>query len=378
MKLLSVFIAFMLAFFIGNRILMKLYVFSFRRRLFDPVDDRKLHLGLIPRIGGMAFLPTQCAIFLLVIIVLRSLHIIYVDYVMLVRFLMLIMGLGLLFVTGIVDDLMSIYYKWKFAAQFVAAALIPFSGLWIIHLDGVLGIYLIPAWIGIPLTILIIVLIINAFNFIDGIDGLCSGLTIMACTVLGTLSFRHDSWLPVIFSFITVGTLSPFFYYNVYGKTKRKRRIFMGDTGSTTLGLTVSFLVLSYTVGDPSELQPSGNLLVAFSVVLVPLLDVLRVVLLRLIKRKPLFLPDNNHIHHHLLRLGFSKQTVLYIILLIALGFVVFNMWFVKFVANDQTILLLLDITLWFAVIWLIGVFKPKQLKVAPQESIEQTEQNED
>jgi len=152
----------------------------------------------------------------------------------------------------------------------------------------------------------------------------------------------------------------------------------MGDTGSTTLGLTVSFLVLSYTVGDPSELQPSGNLLVAFSVVLVPLLDVLRVVLLRLIKRKPLFLPDNNHIHHHLLRLGFSKQTVLYIILSIALGFVVFNMWFVKFVANDQTILLLLDITLWFTVIWLIGVFKPKQLKVAPQESIEQTEQNED
>jgi UDP-N-acetylmuramyl pentapeptide phosphotransferase/UDP-N-acetylglucosamine-1-phosphate transferase len=349
---------------------MKLYVFSFRRRLFDPIDDRKTHLGLIPRMGGMAFLPTQGAIFFLVIIILRSLNIINVDYVVLVRFLMLFMGLGLLFVTGIVDDLMSIYYKWKFVAQTVAAMLIPVSGLWIVHLDGLFGIVLIPAWIGIPLTILIIVFIINAFNLIDGIDGLCSGLTILACTVLGTLSFRHESWLPVIFSFITVGTLAPFFYYNVFGKSKRRRRIFMGDTGSTTLGLTVSFLVLSYAVGDPAELHPGGNLLVAFSVVLVPALDVLRVILLRLIKRKPLFKPDNTHIHHYLLRLGFSKYAVLLIILMLASGFIVFNMLFVKFVNNNQTMICLLDIALWFTIIWIISLFKPRQAKVGQSKTV--------
>jgi len=355
MKLFSVFIAFVLAFFIGQTILKKLYVFSFRRRLFDPVDGRKSHLGLIPRMGGMAFLPTQCFIFMLVIIVLRFFDRIYIDYELLVRFLLLIMGLGLLFITGIVDDLVGIYYKWKFGAQFVAALFLPVSGLWISHLDGMLGINILPAWIGIPVTIFVIIFIINAYNLIDGIDGLCSGLTIVACTVLGTLFFRHASWLPVIFCFITVGVLAPFFYYNVHGKTKKKRRIFMGDTGSMTLGLTVAFLVISYTVGEPELLNPSGNFLVAFSVVLVPMLDVVRVVLIRLLTHKPLFLPDKNHIHHYFLELGFTQQTTLFSILGIALFYVVFNMCMVRFISNNQTLVLLIDVILWFGGLWMLN-----------------------
>ena len=362
MKLFCVFIAFVLAFFIGQAIILKLYIFSFRRRLFDPVDDRKSHLGLIPRLGGMAFLPTQCCIFMLVIIMLRFFDIIYIDYELLVRFLMLIMGLGLLFITGIVDDLVGIYYKWKFGAQFVAAILLPVSGLWINHLDGLFGINILPAYVGIPLTIFIIMLIINAFNLIDGIDGLCSGLTILACTVLGTLFFRHESWLPVIFSFITVGVLSPFFYYNVYGKSKRKRRIFMGDTGSMTLGLTVSFLVISYVMNETDITIPGGNILVAFSVILVPVLDVLRVIIIRLLTHKPPFLPDRNHIHHYLLSLGFSKQTILFVILGIALMFVVFNICMAKFIYNNQTVLLLSDMVLWFGGLWLLGKVRRPRL----------------
>ena len=363
MKLFSVFVAFVLAFFIGQAILKKLYIFSFRRRLFDPVDGRKSHLGLIPRMGGMAFLPTQCGIFMLVIIVLRFFDMIYIDYELLVRFLLLIMGLGLLFVTGIVDDLMGIYYKWKFGAQFVAALFLPVSGLWISHMDGMLGIYGVSVWIGIPLTIFVIIFIINAYNLIDGIDGLCSGLTILACTVLGTLFFRHESWLPVIFCFTTVGVLSPFFYYNVYGKTKRKRRIFMGDTGSMTLGLTVAFLVISYTVGEPELPLPAGNFLVAFSVVLVPMLDVIRVMVIRLVTHKPLFLPDKNHIHHYMLELGFSPQTTLFSILGIALGFVVFNMCMVRFVSNNQTLVLLIDVILWFSGLWVLNKFRHLHLR---------------
>jgi len=378
MKLLSVFIAFVLAFFIGQAILKKLYIFSFRRRLFDPVDGRKTHLGIIPRMGGMAFLPTQCAIFLLVIIVLRFLEIIYVDYEILVRFLLVIMGLGLLFITGIVDDLMGIYYKWKFAAQFVAALFLPISGLWISHMDGMLGITVVPVWIGIPLTILVIMFIINAFNLIDGIDGLCSGLTILACTVLGTLFFRHESWLPAIFCFITVGTLTPFFYYNVYGNTKRHRRIFMGDTGSMTLGLTVAFLVISYTVGEPEMPHPAGNLLVAFSVVLVPILDVVRVILIRLLSRSPLFLPDKNHIHHYLLDLGFSKQIALYFILGLSLFFVVFNMCFVRFIINNQTLVLFVDMALWFGGLWILGRIRHFRQQTKEKELIEVIEQHED
>ena len=377
MKLLCVFIAFVLAFFIGQSIVLKLYKFSYRRRLFDPVDERKIHEGHIPRLGGMAFLPTQCCIFILVIVVLRHFEIIYVDYQLLSQFLLLILGLGLLFITGLIDDLVGIYYKWKFAAQFVAALLLPISGLWINNLDGLLGITVIPDWIGIMLTVLVVVFIINAFNLIDGLDGLCSGLTILACTVLGTLFFRHESWLPVIFSFITVGALTPFFYYNVYGKTKRKRRIFMGDTGSMTLGLTLAFLVIRYTAGDSSDSNPGGNLLIAFTVVLVPLLDVIRVICIRILKRKPLFLPDNHHIHHYLVALGISRRKALFSILLMALGFVVFNMCFVRFVYNNHTLVLLLDAVLWFGGVWLLGKIRHARLQKKKQESNAATVRNE-
>ena len=378
MKLLCIFIAFVLSFFIGQSIVIKLYKFSYRRRLFDPVDERKIHSGHIPRLGGMAFLPTQCCIFILVIVILRHFEVIYVDYQILSQFLLLILGLGLLFITGLVDDLVGIYYKWKFAAQFVAALILPISGLWIGNLDGLLGITVLPNWMGILLTIFVIVLIINAFNLIDGLDGLCSGLTILACTVLGTLFFRHESWLPVIFAFITVGSLAPFFYYNVYGNTKRKRRIFMGDTGSMTLGLTIAFLAIRYTAGDSSDPDPSGNLLVAFSVVLVPLLDVLRVMCIRLLKRKPLFLPDKNHIHHYLVSLGISRKNALWSILLIALGYIVLNMCFVRFVFNNPTIVLLLDTVLWFGGLWLFGKVRQPHLAYKEQETIKINQQDED
>ncbi|MDR0796226.1 MAG: undecaprenyl/decaprenyl-phosphate alpha-N-acetylglucosaminyl 1-phosphate transferase [Tannerella sp.] len=372
MKLLCVFIAFVLSFFIGQSIVIKLYVFSYRRRLFDSVDARKTHTGLIPRIGGMAFLPTQCSIFLLIIIILRHFNVIQVDYQVLSQFLLLIMGLGILFVTGIVDDFVGVYYKWKFAAQFVAALLLPITGLWIHHLDGLLWMTVLPGWFGILLTICVVVFIINAFNMIDGLDGLCSGLTILACTVFGTLFFRHESWLPVIFSFITVGALAPFFYYNVYGKTKRKRRIFMGDTGSMTLGLTVAFLAIRYTSGDPSEPSPDGNLLVAFSPVLVPMFDVVRVVAIRFINRKPLFLPDKEHIHHYFLRLGFSKTTTLFSILGIAFGFIVFNMCLSRFVFNNHNIILILDAIIYFGGLWLLGRVKhPRVESVTPEVPIE-------
>jgi len=364
MKLLLIFIAFVLAFIVGQLFVLRVYLFSFKRRLFDPIDSRKIHLELVPRLGGMAFLPTQYGVFMLVIVVLRHFEIIPVDYALLVRFLLLMCGLGLLYVVGIVDDLRGVHYRWKFAAQVAAALFLPISGLWISHLDGFLGIDLLSPWVGIPLTVFVTIFIINAFNMIDGIDGLCSGLTILACTVLGTLFFRHESWLYVIFSFITVGTLAPFFYYNVYGKSDRGHRIFMGDTGSLTLGLTVAFLAISYTVGSTVELPfPGGNLSVAFSVILVPVLDVVRVIFIRLFAGKPIFLPDKNHIHHYFLNLGFSKQTTLVCILGIALGFVVFNMCMVKYVYNNNTVILLLDAVLWFFGLWLFGKIKRRLLK---------------
>jgi UDP-N-acetylmuramyl pentapeptide phosphotransferase/UDP-N-acetylglucosamine-1-phosphate transferase len=360
MKLLCISIAFVLAFLLGQIIILRTYLFAYRRRLFDPVDSRKMHRGLIPRLGGMMFLPAQCGVFMLIIVIVRHFGIIDIDYSFLVRFLLLVCGLGLLFVVGVIDDLKGVNYKWKFVAQLTAAAFLPASGLWISHLGGLLGITVLSPWIGIPLTIFAVVFIINAFNLIDGIDGLCSGLAMIACTVLGTLFLKQELWLHVIFSFITVGVLAPFFYYNVFGKSRRKRRIFMGDTGSMTLGLSISFLVISYAVNSP-DIMPvgiSGNILKGFSVVIVPVLDVIRVIILRFLAYKPIFLPDRSHIHHYFMNLGLSRHTVLFYILLVSLLFIVFNVYLARYM--DKNLLLALNIVIWFAGLWLFGKIKKK------------------
>jgi UDP-N-acetylmuramyl pentapeptide phosphotransferase/UDP-N-acetylglucosamine-1-phosphate transferase len=142
----------------------------------------------------------------------------------------------------------------------------------------------------------------------------------------------------------------------------------MGDTGSMTLGLTVAFLMIRYTAGDSSDPNPNGNILIAFSVVLVPLLDVVRVVCIRLLKRKPIFLPDKHHIHHYLVSMGISRRKALYIILLIAFGYIVFNMCFVRFVLNNNNIVLLLDLILWFGGLWLFGKVRHPQPENTAQE----------
>jgi UDP-N-acetylmuramyl pentapeptide phosphotransferase/UDP-N-acetylglucosamine-1-phosphate transferase len=355
MKLLCIVIGFVLAFLIGQITVLRTYLFAYRRRLFDPVEGRKVHRGLIPRLGGMMFLPTQCGVFLLLVVVVRHFEIIPIDYGLLIRFLLLICGLGLMFIVGVIDDLMGISYKWKFGAQLAAVALLPLSGLWISNLGGLLGITVLPPVAGILLTVLIGVFIINAYNLIDGIDGLCAGLAMIACAVLGTLFLVKEMWMHVMFAFITIGVLAPFFYYNVFGKSKRKRRIFMGDTGSLTLGLSVTFLVISYAVDAPDVMPVGvgGNIMKGFSVVIVPVLDVVRVMFIRLVSHKPLFMPDKNHVHHYLLGLGIGRHWVLIGILAVALVFVMFNIYMVRYF--NSNIVMVMDAGLWFVGLWVMG-----------------------
>ncbi|MDR1682821.1 MAG: undecaprenyl/decaprenyl-phosphate alpha-N-acetylglucosaminyl 1-phosphate transferase, partial [Candidatus Symbiothrix sp.] len=232
------------------------------------------------------------------------------------------------------------------ALQIITASFFPLAGLWINDLYGILFITSIPDWIGIPLTIFITVLIINAVNMIDGVDGLCSGLMVVASLIMGALFFTKGVWIHATFAFITAGVLIPFFYYNVFGAKKRHRRIFMGDTGSLTLGYSISFLAISYTMSNPAiKAASQGAILVAFSAVLIPVLDVGRIMLLRFRHGKSVFQPDRNHIHHKLLRLGISHRNTMILILAMAVFFSVFNIIGVELMSNN--IILLLDVLIW-------------------------------
>jgi UDP-N-acetylmuramyl pentapeptide phosphotransferase/UDP-N-acetylglucosamine-1-phosphate transferase len=150
--------------------------------------------------------------------------------------------------TGITDDLIGVRYRQKFVIQILCACFFSIAELWINDLYGLLGIYAIPNWIGIPFTILTIVFITNAINLIDGIDGLASGLSSVALLVFGLLFIEKGLWMYSMLAFSTLGVLVPFFYYNVFGNAERARKIFMGDTGSLTLGYILSFLAIKYSL----------------------------------------------------------------------------------------------------------------------------------
>ncbi len=350
MKILILLIPFIISAYLSKAIIPIIYLISYKKRLFDPVDKRKIHGSIIPRLGGVAFAPIQCCLMTLAVMIfhkynfLNDLHLDTGE--ILPMFLLLTTGLVVLFVVGITDDLIGMNYKCKFVAQLIVALLLPFSGLWINDLYGILSIHALPAWIGMPLTVFIVMLIINAINLIDGIDGLCSGLIMVSCFIFGVLFAISDAWLHAIFAFVTTGFLIPFWHFNVFGASKRKRRIFMGDTGSMTLGFSIAFLAISFSMNNQA-IKPfsQGAIISALMTLIVPVLDVARVIFERLSNGQSAFEPDRRHIHHKLLELGLSDRATMACIILLALFFSLFNIIGVQYIDNNM--ILVLDGVLW-------------------------------
>ena len=132
----------------------------------------------------------------------------------------------------------------------------------------------------------------------------------------------------------------------MFGNARRGHKLFMGDAGSLTLGYVLSILVIHLSAAPPSEgKSEASDMVIAFSTLLVPLLDVARVVLHRLRNHKNPFLPDKNHIHHKLIRAGLRVRSTMVCILLISLIFIGMNLWLVDFL--DINVLLIADIVLW-------------------------------
>lgn len=349
MLYLLIIIAFATSVFLSGLIIPRILVVAFRKRLFDMPDSRKIHQGPIPRLGGISFVPT--ILFSLSFTVglqytFYNLALPSLSDSIVPEFCFGICGLTLLYLSGIKDDLVGLRYRTKFAVQLIAACFFPLSGLWINNLYGLFGLYELPPFIGISFTLLTVVFITNAMNLIDGIDGLASGLSSVSLAVLGSLFLYNQLGMYAMLAFATLGVLLPFFYYNVFGKAEHCKKIFMGDTGSLTLGYILSFLSIRYSLYQPGRPPfTQGAIVVAFATLLVPMFDVIRVVLFRLRNRKGLFSPDRNHIHHKFLAMGFSTRSAMLSILLIACLFSGLNILLVS--RLNSTFLLLIDIFLW-------------------------------
>ena len=320
---------FLFAVSLGMVIIPRILVISHKKRLYDVPDARKVHTMPVPRLGGLSFFPVILMSMFLVIgfrLYFWDMDTSSLSFNMLYEYLFLFVGMTLLYLVGVCDDLVGVGYRYKFAVQIAAAFLLVLSGNWFDSFGGLFGIYSVPVWVGVPFTVFIVVYITNAINLIDGIDGLASGLCCIALSVLSVIFFLRGQYVYALLAICTLGILMPFWCYNVFGNANRGHKLFMGDAGSLTLGYVISFLIIHMSVtNEVSPTLSNPYMVIAFSTVLVPLLDVIRVVLHRLREHKNPFLPDKNHFHHKLLRTGMRVRVVMVCIIAISAFFILLN-----------------------------------------------------
>lgn len=320
---------FLFAVSLGMVIIPRILVISHKKRLYDVPDARKVHTMPVPRLGGLSFFPVILMSMFLVIgfrLYFWDMDTSSLSFNMLYEYLFLFVGMTLLYLVGVCDDLVGVGYRYKFAVQIAAALLLVLSGNWFDSFGGLFGIYSVPVWVGVPFTVFIVVYITNAINLIDGIDGLASGLCCIALSVLSVIFFLRGQYVYALLAICTLGILMPFWCYNVFGNANRGHKLFMGDAGSLTLGYVISFLIIHMSVtNEVSPTLSNPYMVIAFSTVLVPLLDVIRVVLHRLREHKNPFLPDKNHFHHKLLRTGMRVRIVMVCIIAISAFFILLN-----------------------------------------------------
>ena len=347
---------------LGMVIIPRILVISHKKRLYDVPDARKVHTMPVPRLGGLSFFPVILMSMFLVIgfrLYFWDMDTSSLSFNMLYEYLFLFVGMTLLYLVGVCDDLVGVGYRYKFAVQIAAALLLVLSGNWFDSFGGLFGIYSVPAWMGMPFTVFIVVYITNAINLIDGIDGLASGLCCIALSVLSVIFFLRGQYVYALLAICTLGILMPFWCYNVFGNANRGHKLFMGDAGSLTLGYVISFLIIHMSVtNEVSPTLSNPYMVIAFSTVLVPLLDVIRVVLHRLREHKNPFLPDKNHFHHKLLRTGMRVRMVMVTILGIAVSFIGLNAWLAW--QMNITFLLGINLILWSSLHLTINCFIAK------------------
>jgi len=262
------------------------------KRLFEPFEERKIHTKIIPPMGGVA-----------IFIGFTLSSIIATDGISFDSLKYIIASVILMFFIGLKDDLMNISARKKLMVQiFAAVILITLGNVRFTHLHGMLGTDEIGYFTSLILTIFVMIVIINAFNLIDGIDGLASGLAMLAATTFGVWFYIAGNTQFAILSFALVGSLAGFFIYNVFG---HRNKLFMGDTGSLIIGLVISALVVKFNefnINNSIQYAVGAAPALSFAIIIVPLVDTLRVMTIRILHNNSPFKPDNNHIHHLLLK----------------------------------------------------------------------------
>lgn len=311
--MLNFFLCFLTSFLIAFASIPSIIRIANRLSLFDEPNERKMHNNRIPLLGGIAIFAASLFSFTIwAAPYFESQH------------LFIIAALIIIFFFGLRDDIAPLAPLKKLSGQVIASLIVVlYCNIRLSGLHGLFGIHSL-SWISSVLwTVFAMLFIINAFNLIDGIDGLSSGLGIISSFVFGILFFVYGDFLMSVLALSLCGALFGFIPFNFY-----KARIFMGDTGTMTTGfilalLSVHFMELSRDVSVNSWFSYYSAPTLVLSALIIPVIDMMRVFIIRIIRLRSPFSADRNHIHHRLMMLGLNPAQACIILYMINILFVI-------------------------------------------------------
>lgn len=307
-----IFLAVVTAFLVGFLVTPIIIMVLKKMQLMDSPGGRKIHNGFIPSMGGIGFVT---ATFISVLSWLDSANIVEIRF--------LLAAFGLMFFVGLRDDMVNMSAFQKLAGQFIAAYLvvvmadIRFTGLY-----GFFGIHELPLYLSYTLSIFTILVLTNSFNLIDGLDGLAGSISMVTLLFLGWWFMEAGLESYATFAFILVGAISSFLVYNWH-----PAKIFMGDTGSLSLGFALGVLTVLFIDRNGTMLNFEGwkfNAPIATGVALliIPIYDTARIFIKRISKGRSPMAPDKSHVHHFLLRMGMRHDEVTLTLVFVKLAFI--------------------------------------------------------
>ena len=278
-------------------------VFIYYKR-FDDFNHRSSHKTLATRTGGIGLFATL--LFISLYYYFQGIELF--DY-------SLFIPLGIMFIVGVYDDFYHADFKLKFLLQIIVAKILIDQGYVISNYHGLFGLYEVPWLLAQASTVFVFLVVVNAINFIDGIDGLAISEVIKTIVLIEFFSAGFTALSPMGFVFVTA--MLPLYYFNF----KKKRKVFLGDGGSLLLG-TIAAVYAFYVLGDDYTYKSSlalNKTVFSVLILLYPLTDLLRVFVLRIKDGYSPFVADQRHLHHLIIKVIKKQYFTTFFILLVEL-----------------------------------------------------------
>jgi len=323
---------------------------STKFNIFDYQDARKIHSGNISRLGGVGITIS--------FFVCTAVYFLIADASLFIEYLPIISAGLIIFVFGFIDDIVTLRAIVKLLIQIVATCLVIFSG----NRFTQIGPWQIPSALSYIFTFCWIIGVVNAFNLIDGLDGLCSSLAFTTTLTLGIIYTLSSNNVAVI-CFILAASILGFLCFNW-----PPAKLFMGDCGSQFLG----FMIATIPLIPSDNVIEFNKFLIIVSLAAFPIFDTIAAIWRRIRDKRPIMSPDKSHLHHKLLNLGYTKKSSLYLVVFIQL--LLCSLVIISYLLGTYKGMMVLLLTLFFVTLFFTFIHYTNQA-ILKRKRMEESEQ---